>query len=292
MSTLGTDAVIGAMMSPMTPGSSYVLLHHVMGGVNGIPGAWGVVEGGMGAVSASIARAAIEHGATVRTDAPVDQILLSPGENKAIGVRLRSGEEIRAPLVLSNATPKVTFLDLLSSSTLEKSFVNEVKSISYASATTKINLALDSLPSFTCLPNDPSNPDRPLPHHQATIHLGCESLYDLDAAYRDALAGKAANVPLIEMTIPSALDHTLAPEGKHVATMFVQYAPYDYFADKDNGEERKAAWAERIFGVVESYAPGFKRSILKADILTPPDLEREFGITGGNSKYSLFQQLD
>ncbi|KNC99845.1 uncharacterized protein SPPG_05219 [Spizellomyces punctatus DAOM BR117] len=282
MSTLGTDAVIGAWMSPSTPGSSYVLLHHVMGGVNGIKGAWGVVEGGMGAVSESIARAAKEAGADIRTSAPVERILVSEAEGKAVGVRLRNGEEIRAPIVLSNATPKVTFLDLLPENALPHEFLNQVRSISYASGTTKINVALDALPSFSCLPNDPSNPDRPLPHHQGTIHLGCESIADLDAAYKDAQAGYPSKLPLIEMTIPSALDQTLTPEGKHVATMFIQYAPYEWFACPEKGEKRKKEFAKQVFQVVEAYAPGFTQSILAADVLTPPDLERVFGVTGGN----------
>ncbi|KAJ3081541.1 Pyridine nucleotide-disulfide oxidoreductase domain-containing protein 2 [Quaeritorhiza haematococci] len=301
-STLATDAVIGAMMSPNTPGSGYVLLHHVMGKLNGVRGAWGIVEGGMGAVSKAIESVAVSRGVEIRTNAPVRQILLdtrpksgSKGtdidngpEYKAVGVELETGEKIYGRCILSNATPKITFLDLLpqDSGSLPPTFETAVKGISYASATTKINVALSALPNFTCLPNNPSRPNDPLPHHQTTIHMGCASLDELDEAFKDAdTKGVPSRIPLIEMTIPSSVDRTLVDTpGHHVATLFVQWTPYEYFATSDPvlNDQRKREFAERVFDTITQYAPNFKSSIVHADILTPPDLEREFSLTGGN----------
>ncbi|TPX30231.1 hypothetical protein SmJEL517_g06158 [Synchytrium microbalum] len=279
LSTLATDAVIGAVVSPDTPGSGYVLLHHVMGELDGVSGAWAVVEGGMGAVSNAIASSATSYGAEIRTNAPVKRILLEAG--KTIGVELESGQQIRAKSVLSNATPKVTFMDLLPADALSERDREAMKSISYESATTKINLALSELPNFSAIPNQ--SPNHIQPHHCTTIHMGCESLKSLNEAYVAALSSKPSPRPMIEMTIPSTVDTTLVPPGSghHVATLFIQYTPYEYFNTAD-ADTRKTAFLKTVINVIEEYVPSFGRTVLAADILTPPDLERVFGLTGGN----------
>jgi phytoene dehydrogenase-like protein len=262
MSTLATDAVIGAMMSPETPGSGYVLLHHVMGetdGARGISirktpflrdendhlpkqarakrkensitrvfriGVWAYVEGGMGAVSATIAAAAEEAGATLRTHAPVRQIVARDGVGVA-GVELLDGTLIESNNVFSNATPHVTLNGLLGKegqAMLPASVMARLETADYSSGTTKINLAVNSLPQFSC---KPPHHGVPQPEHQGTIHLGCESLSQMHEAFADASEhGEYSQLPLIEMTIPSALDPTLAPPGCHVINLFVQYTPY------------------------------------------------------------------
>ncbi|KAI8806667.1 hypothetical protein BJ742DRAFT_815800 [Cladochytrium replicatum] len=283
LSTLATDAVIGAWASPKTtPGTAYVLLHHVMGELDGSRGAWGIVYGGMGAISQSIASAAIAAGAEIRTSSSVKEILVDGAKDgKAIGVRLASGEEIRATKgVFSNATPKVTFLDLIASGTLPDKFESAVRSVSYESGTTKINLALSSLPNFKCLPNRADG--NPHPHHQTTIHLGASSMEEIDQAYNEAvLSGAPSENPMIEMTIPSSVDRSIVnKDSTHVATLFIQYTPYKYFVDHP---ERKTAFAKKVIEIIDRrYAPGFAASVIHADILTPPDLEEEFGLTGGN----------
>ncbi len=187
--TLATDAAIGAMLGPSTPGGGYVLLHHVMGELEGVRGAWGYARGGMGAVSAAMAAAAKEAGVHIATDKTVERITFDGGSGKVSGVLLAGGEEIRAPVVLSNATPKTTFLDLLDGddarSHLGEDFLSSVRAIDYTSPVTKINAAVDRIPDFVAAPNSP-NKDSVMPHHRATIHLNCESMDLLEDAYREA----------------------------------------------------------------------------------------------------------
>ncbi|XP_064382935.1 pyridine nucleotide-disulfide oxidoreductase domain-containing protein 2-like [Halichondria panicea] len=276
--TLATDAVIGAMLSPRLPGSGYVLLHHVMGELEGVKNAWGYAEGGNGAVSMAIARAAEEHGATLVTDSPVSQILVND-KSTATGVVLEDGSEIRAKVVLSNATPQVTFLDLLPEGTLPADFRTQVAGIDYTSPVTKINIALSGLPDFSSLPN--TRDGLPCPHHQCTIHLNTEHTDCIHSAYLDAQQGRWSSRPLLELCLPSSLDPTLAPPGCHVMSIFSQYTPYK-LADGDWTEEKKEQYANVVFDSIEDYAPGFKKLVIDKDILTPPDLERIFGLTGGN----------
>lgn len=277
--TIATDAVIGAMLVPDTPGSGYVLLHHVMGQIDGVKGAWGFAEGGMGAVSRYISEAALEHGATIMTNKPVSSVM-TDAENKVCGVVLEDGTEIKSKCVLSNATPKVTFEDLLPSGMLPAEFEKDLKGLDFKSPVTKINVAVDRLPNFTAIPNVREN--EPGPHHSCTIHLNCESVEILDNAYAAALQGELPDRPMIELCIPSSVDPTLAPEGHHVLSLFTQYTPYHLSNDRQWDDETKKIYAEQVFNAVEDYAPGFKESIVGVDILPPPDLERIFGLTGGN----------
>ncbi len=270
-STVGN---IGAMASPSTPGSGYVLFHHVMGETGGARGVWGYVRGGMGSLSEAIARAARSSGARLETGQAVERILLQGHE--ARGVALADGAEVRARAVLSSADPKVTFLKLLPEGSLPEDFRSRIEAMDFSSAVTKINVALDRLPSFTALPGD-----RPGPQHRGTIHLA-SSLAEIERAFQDALPGKCSARPVIEMTIPSALDDSLAPPGRHVASLFVQYTPYALKEGSWADPDVKEAFADRTFQVIEEYAPGFTNAVIGRDVLSPLDLERIFGLTGGN----------
>lgn len=277
--SLATDAVIGAMVSPHTPGSSYVFLHHLVGQANGVIGAWGYPEGGMGAVSGVIAKAALSHGVTIETNAEVKEVIIDSVQNEAKGVVLTDGRVIKAKVVLSNATPEITFLKLVNKTALPETFVNDITRINYSSPVTKINVAVDRLPNFKAAP---SNADgTPSPHHRCTIHLNSETTAEVHDAYIDAQRGRYSDEPVIEMCIPTSLDPTLAPKGQHVISLFIQYTPYELAGGKWDDETREK-FADKVFNVIEDYAPGFKESVIGRDILTPPDLERIFGLTGGN----------
>ncbi|XP_075390601.1 pyridine nucleotide-disulfide oxidoreductase domain-containing protein 2 [Tenrec ecaudatus] len=277
--TLATDAVIGAMSSPHTPGSGYVLLHHVMGGLEGTPGAWGYVQGGMGALSDAIASSATAHGADIFTDKTVDRVQVSSG-GRVRGVVLQDGTEVRSKVVLSNASPQITFLKLTPQEWLPKEFVGGISQLDTQSPVTKINVAIDRLPSFLASPNAPGG--QPLPHHQCSIHLNCEDTRLLHQAFQDTMDGSPSHRPMIELCIPSALDPTLAPPGCHVVSLFTQYTPYSLPGGKAWGKQERNAYADKVFDCIEAYAPGFKNSVVGRDILTPPDLEKIFGLPGGN----------
>uniref|UniRef100_A0A8C2DSR6 Pyridine nucleotide-disulfide oxidoreductase domain-containing protein 2 n=1 Tax=Cyprinus carpio TaxID=7962 RepID=A0A8C2DSR6_CYPCA len=277
--TLATDSVIGANTSPNNPGSGYVLLHHVMGELEKEKGAWGYVEGGMGGVSQSIARSAQSLGADIFTNRDVEQVLIGQ-DGSAKGVVLTDGTEVHSKVVLSNATPYITFKQLTPQDALPEAFITAVDQIDYTSPVTKINVAVDKLPNFLAAPN--SADGKPGPHHQCSIHLNCESVEVLEEAYREGQQGRPSSRPMIEMTIPSVLDPTLAPPGCHVVSLFIQFTPYLLEGRRAWTDEDRDRFADTAFDWVERYAPGFKKSIVGKDILTPADLERVFGLTGGN----------
>ena len=282
--TLATDAVIGAMTSPYHAGSGYVLLHHVMGEVDGRSGVWAYVEGGMGAISDALAAAAVHHGAEIQTDAEVQSIVLD-SRGRVAGVRMADGAVLEAPAVLSNASPMATFTQLLErpEEALPSSFLAHVRAADYSCGAMKINLALDALPRFTTHPHG----EDAMPHHRGTIHFETH-MGELDAAWRQSSAGIAPDRPVVEMTIPTALDSTLAPEGKHVVGLFVQYAPYELAWDDMNSSPGgfTARFVESVLNVVEEHAPGFRDSIVGMDVLTPRDLERIFALHRGNIFHS------
>ncbi len=271
--TLATDGVIGAFAPPSAPGTGYVLLHHVMGDAGGARGVWGYVEGGMGRITQAMAASARERGARIRTGVAVRRILQQNG--RVQGVELADGSTLRAPVVLSNATPEVTFRQLLDGSALPSGFSRAVDAIDYASASCKINLAVKGLPDFLACPGA----EAPGPQHRGTIHIGPD-MAAIERAYDDAKYGQPSRHPLIEMTIPSALDPSLAPPGHHVVQLFVQYAPYR-LAEGDWDSTREA-FADRCLAEIDRYAPGFSAQVLHRQVLAPPDLEREYGLTGGN----------
>src|SRR5512144_1667817 len=246
--TLATDAIIGAMASPSTPGTAYVLFHHVMGECNGARGVWGYVKGGMGSLSEAIASAARAAGAEIRTGSTVVKVPVKDG--RATGVVLGDGAELSATRVVSNADASVTFLRLVGAEHLPGEFVEAVRGIDYSSASLKINLALSELPSFTALPGH-----APGPQHRGTIHI-CPSVDYIERAYVDACAGRPSSSPVLECTIPSAVDPSVAPPGQHVMQMFVQYAPYRLAEGSWDG--RKEAFADRCIELVEEVAPGFR----------------------------------
>jgi phytoene dehydrogenase-like protein len=270
--TLATDAIIGAMASPSMPGTAYVLFHHVMGETGGKRGVWGYVRGGMGGLTLALAAVARDLGADIRCEAEVERILVRDG--RAVGVALAGGDEYHAPIVASNADARVTFLGLLDRSALPEAFLADVERISYASASLKINVALAELPDFRALPGT-----EPGPQHRGTIHI-CPDQDYIERAFDDAKYGRPSVEPVLECTIPSAVDPTVAPPGRQLMSMFVQYAPYEL--REGSWDDRRDAFADRCFDLVDEYAPNFKRSVLDRQVLTPLDLERVFNLTGGN----------
>jgi phytoene dehydrogenase-like protein len=272
-STLATDAVIGAWAAPSTPGTGYVLLHHVMGAIGGARGVWCYVEGGMGQLAAALASAACDAGVEIRLESPVARILAEGG--RARGVLLADGSTIEAGVVVSNADPHRTLLGLLGRERLPEDVARAVAAIDLRSPVLKINLALDRLPAFTG-----RTAAAPGPEHHGTIHLGARDLDALEASFAAAVAGDLPARPMIELTIPSALDRTLAPAGAHVASLFVQHVPYAPRAA--SWDQLRDPFADRVLDLVDELAPGFHASVLHREVLAPPDLEDIFGLTGGN----------
>ncbi|HEY3395597.1 MAG TPA: NAD(P)/FAD-dependent oxidoreductase [Lacipirellulaceae bacterium] len=289
--TLATDAIIGAFLSISSPGSAYVLLHHVMGEAGGARGVWGYVQGGMGGLSASLAVACRDLGVEIRREAPVRHILTDRG--RAIGVALDDGTEIEAKIVASSVDAHLTFEKFLTREELPEYFSEAVARIDYASASAKINLALAEPPKFTCMPGDDLGP-----HHHGTMHIG-PSLDYLERAYDDAKYGRPSERPILEMTMATSVDSTIAPPGKHLLSIFVQYAPYKLLpaaATSYGGQppappgvsspaiwdDIKERFADRCIEVLAEYAPNVPNAIEHRQVLSPLDLERTFGITGGN----------
>ncbi|KAM3757339.1 hypothetical protein ACB098_02G180400 [Castanea mollissima] len=276
--TLAADAIIGTMASIHTPGSGYVLLHHVMGETDGERNIWSHVEGGMGSVSFAISKAAKEAGVHIITNAEVSKLMI---EDSGIvnGVLLTGGEQFCSSIILSNATPYKTFMELVPQNFLPDDFVRAIKNSDYSSGTTKINVAVDKLPQFkSCRLSYPEVG----PQHTATIRIGSESMEEIGSACQDAWNGLPSRRPVMEMTIPSSLDKTLSPPGKHVVSLFTQYTPYNPSDGSWEDPIYRESYAQRCFNLIDEYAPGFSSSVIGYDMLTPPDLEREFGLTGGN----------
>jgi len=268
--TLATDGVIGANGGPRSPGTAYILLHHCMGGVGGKRGLWGFVRGGMGAVSEAIAQSARRHGAEIRVKAPVKKIAVS--DNRALGVVLATGEEIDADMVASNLDPHATFLRLLEESDLDPEFRDSIRHFRTEGTSLKMNLALSGLPDFRALPGAG-------PQHRATMHI-CPSIEYVEKAWDDAKYGRPSERPLLEMTIPTMYDPSLAPPGHHIMGIFLQYAPYTLRGLK--WDEIREPYADHVLTVLEEYAPNIRSIVVHRQVLTPLDLERRFGITGGN----------
>lgn len=272
--TIATDAIIGAMATPSMPGTAYVLFHHVMGECNGVRGVWGYVKGGMGALSNAIAGAASEKGAVIKVNAPVAKIVARAG--RAAGVVLANGDEYEADCVVSCLDAQATFLRLMDVKDLPEDFVRSITHLDYSSGSCKINLALSEVPNFKCLPGN-----SPGPQHRGTIHI-CPNRTYIERAYDCAKYGLISEHPIIEATIPSSIDATLAPEGKHVMSMFTQYFPNKLAAAAGTLESNKKRYAERCIDIMTDYAPNFRKSVIEYQVLAPADLEAMFGLTGGN----------
>jgi phytoene dehydrogenase-like protein len=270
---LATDGVIGAAAGPRTPGTAYVLLHHQMGRAAGSRGLWGFARGGTGAVSQAIASAAREAGAEIRTGAVVERVLLRDG--RAAGVVLAGGEEIAARVIVSNADPKRTFLGLVGREHLPDDLASEVDAWKIDGVSFKLNLALGELPSWKALPGTILGPQ-----HKGTMHVA-PSIDYIERAWDDAKYGRTSAEPMIEVGIPTTYDPSLAPEGKQIVSLFVQYAPYR-LADGRSWETERQVFTDRVIRTLGEYAPNLPGAIEHQLALAPPDLEARFGLTGGH----------
>ncbi|MGH9472589.1 MAG: phytoene desaturase family protein [Terriglobales bacterium] len=267
----GFDSIVGNYASPYSPGSAYVLLHHVFGEVNGKKGAWGHAVGGMGAITQAMASAAASHGADIRLSQPVARLLVEDG--RAAGVVTANGETLRARVVAANVTPKLLFTELTPAGALAPDFLTHMRQFRCASGTFHVNVALAELPNFTCLPGSGD-------HLTAGIIMA-PSLNYMEQAYFDARSLGWSRRPIIEMLIPSTLDDSLAPAGRHVASLFCQHtAPT--LPQGTSWDAHRDEVADLMIETVNQYAPNFKRAVLGRRILSPLDLERTFGLTGGD----------
>jgi phytoene dehydrogenase-like protein len=267
----GFDAVVGNYASPDTPGSAYVLLHHVFGEVNGKKGAWGHSVGGMGAITQMMAKVCTQLGVEISLEAPVSRVLVDGG--KAVGVKLVGGEEIAAARVIANVGPKLLYERMFGEGDIAPEFRRRIKAFKAGSGTFRMNVALSELPRFTCLPE-------PGEHHQSGIILA-PTLDYMDRAFLDAKQYGWSKAPIVEMLIPSTVDDSLAPPGQHVASLFCQQFSPELPDGRDWDAEEGAA-ADCIIDVIEAHAPGFRASIVGRQILSPKGLERKFGLVGGD----------
>lgn len=270
---LAFDAIVGAYASPLTPSTAYVLLHHCFGEVNGKVGVWGHAVGGMGAISEAMARSATARGAVIRTDAAVASLRIAGG--KACGVRLASGESVEARAVAANVPPKLLFRDLVPEGAIEPELKGRFVGLKSGSATFRMNVALSELPDFRCRPGK-----APQDHHGSGIVIGPTIDY-LDRAYLDARSQGWSKRPVVEMLIPSTLDATLAPAGRHVASLFVQHAA-PHLPGGRSWDDAKAEFADLVIDTVGEHAPNFRVSVIGRQILSPLDLERRFGLVDGD----------
>ena len=268
--TKSASGIIGTFLGPRSPGSAYVLLHHYMGELDGVFRAWGFAKGGTGSVSESIAGAARARGATIRTDAGVSKVIVVDGHAK--GVVLENGEEIRARTVVSSLDPRRTFMQLVGEDALPGEFVADIKRFKFRGSSAKVNLALDGLPNFTCMPGFG-------PHLRGAMSISPSMDY-VERAYDDAKHGEFSRQPYMDIVIPSLIDPGMAPPGKHVMSIFVQYAPY-----KVNGgwaDSKREQLGDAVINALARFAPNIKDIILHRQVLTPLDIERITGLSEGN----------
>lgn len=268
---LAGSSIIGTALGPRSPGSAYVLLHHYMGEVDGNIGAWGYARGGMGSVSRSLAAAVRAAGGEIRTDAPVERILVKDG--RARGVVLADGEEIPARNVVSNMDVKRTFLECMDESELPEDFVRRVRNFKIRGSSGKLNIALDGVPTFPSIPDD-------CPARTGDMHVS-DSMDYLEIAYDDWKSGTWSKRPYVDMMIPSLTDPTMAPPGKHFMSVFVQYVPPKIHG-RDWTDADRDAFRDTVIDRIAEYSPDFKQLILHAEVRTPRELEAEVGLTEGN----------
>jgi phytoene dehydrogenase-like protein len=261
--TKSASGIIGTFLGPRSPGTAYVLLHHYMGEIDGAFRAWGFAKNGTGGVTAAIASSARALGVEIRTGAAVANVIVRGG--RACGVALENGDEFEAKAVMSAADPKRTFLQFVGRQHLPDELVDAVQRFRVRGSSGKVNIALSELPQFTCLPGEG-------PLHRGAISIS-PSIDYIERAYDDAKYGRFSQNPYIDMIIPSMIDRDMAPPGHHVMSCFVQYAPYD---------ARRDAFGEAVIGTIERYAPNIRRAIVGKQVITPKDIERIAGITGGN----------
>jgi phytoene dehydrogenase-like protein len=268
--TMSASGIIGTFLGVRSPGTAYVLLHHYMGEIDGAFRAWGLCRGGTGALSNAIGDAAREAGVEIRLKAPVAQILVKRG--KACGVVLTNGDEILADVVSSSVDPNLTFLKFIEPGHLDDEFIAEVKRYKFRGSSGKVNLALDALPDFTCMPG-------PGAHLRGAMSISPTVDY-MERAYDDAKYGHHSRRPYIDIVIPSLTDPSVAPPGKHVMSCFVQYAPYKLA--EGTWDEKRESFGDTVIDTISEFAPNLKNIILHRQVVTPLDMEREFGLTEGN----------
>jgi phytoene dehydrogenase-like protein len=269
--TMSASGIIGTFLGVRSPGTAYVLLHHYMGEIDGAFRSWGFARGGTGAISNSIARAAEEAGVEIRLLAPIERVKVRDG--KAVGVVLEgSGEEIDASAVISSVDPHRTFLKMIEPGVLDEAFLQEVRRYKLRGSSGKVNLALSALPDFKCLPGHGA-------HLRGAMSISPSVEY-MERAYDDAKYGDFSRHPYMDMVIPTLTDPSVAPPGKHILSCFVQYAPYKL--REGTWDEKREAFGDAVVNTIAEYAPNIKDIILHRQVLTPLDLEREWGLTEGN----------
>jgi phytoene dehydrogenase-like protein len=269
---MSASGIIGTYQGIQSPGTAYVLLHHYMGEIDGAFRAWGIPRGGTGGISEAIGRSAQAFGAEIRTEAPVARIDVRGG--RAVGVVLESGEEIRARTVLSSVDARLTYLGLVEPGTLDPAFEEEVRRFKFRGSSGKVNLAVDRLPEFSCLPGEGD-------HLRGAISFSA-SVDDMERAYDDAKYGHWSRRPYIDMIIPTLVDPTMAPPGTHVISCFVQYAPYKLDPSLGTWDDNREAFGDAVIDRIAEVAPNIRDVILHRQVLTPLDLERTLGLTEGN----------
>jgi len=269
---MSVSGIIGTFLGVRSPGTAYVLLHHYMGEIDGSYRAWGLPKGGTGAIAAAIAAAARAHGAEIRTSAPVERVRLRRG--RADGVVLANGDEIDARVVISGVDPHRTFLRLVGEEHLDPEFGRQIRRFKMRGSSGKVNLALDGLPDFTCLPGAG-------PHLRGDITIA-PSIDYLERAYDDAKYGAFSRRPFMDIVIPSLTDPTVAPPGRHTMSIFVQYAPYHLKEGAADWPNQREAFGDAVLDTLSEFAPNLKERILHRQVLTPWDLEQTYGLTEGN----------
>jgi phytoene dehydrogenase-like protein len=268
--TMSASGIIGTFLGIRSPGTAYVLLHHYMGEIDGTFRSWGFSRGGTGAISNAIADAARQAGAEIRTEAPVARIALKNGV--AQGVVLEDGQEFHGDVVSSSVDPRLTFLKFIESRDLPDGFLNEVRRYKFRGSSGKVNLALDALPEFTCLPGAGR-------HLRGAISISPSTEY-MERAYDQAKYGEFSRRPYIDIVIPTLTDPSVAPPGKHIMSCFVQYAPYKL--SSGTWDEQREAFGNAVVDTIAQYAPNLKNIILGRQVLTPLDIERTTGLSEGN----------
>jgi len=269
--TMSASGIIGTFLGVRSPGTAYVLLHHYMGEIDGAFRSWGFARGGTGSISNAIAEAAREAGAEIRTKSPISKIIIQNG--RAVGVALENGDEFYADVISSSVDPRLTFLKFIDEKQLPGEFLEDVRRYKFRGSSGKVNIALDALPDFKCLPGPGS-------HLRGAISISPSVEY-MEKAYDDAKYGNFSRRPYIDIVIPSLTDPSVAPPGKHVMSCFVQYAPYKLRAGL-NWDEQREAFGNNVIDTLAEYAPNIKNIIINKQVLTPLDLEREFGLSEGN----------
>ncbi len=270
--TMSASGIIGTFQGIKSPGTAYVLLHHYMGEIDGAFRAWGIPKGGTGGISEAIGRAAQANGAEIRTEERVATIRVRGG--RASGVVLESGEEIEADAILSSLDVRRTFLDLLEPGTVDSAFEAEVRRFKFRGSSGKVNLALDALPSFTCLPSEGE-------HLRGAISIS-PSTDEMEQAYDDAKYGRWSARPYVDIIIPTLVDPSMAPPGKHVMSCFVQYAPYHLDPTLGSWDDNRELFGDAVVNRIAEFAPDLPSKILHRNVQTPLDIERTTGLTEGN----------